>query len=406
MDPIKNSVLNIGTLGHIDHGKTSLTRAITGTWTDRHSESIKRNMTIKLGYADAIIKKCEKCDGPGAYTTGDKCADCEGEPKPLMRISLLDAPGHETLMATAIAGSSVIDAILFVIAANEPVPMQQTKEHLMIINILGIKNVIVVQTKIDIVGREKAQASEKQIRNFLKGSIIEDAPIIPVMPNLGVNVDVILEMIANMKPPVRDLTSDPVMYVVRSFDVNKPGIDADKLLGGVLGCAIIKGTLKVGAQIEIRPGIKSSGKSKRETYDPIITVITGMSNGSEKITEAIPGGLTGISTEIDPTFTKADGLVGNVAGMAGKLPPVISNLTIKYHKLKRDDLPEQHLAENEPLILGIGTTTVLGYIKKVKKDNIEVELKHPISADKEVKIAVMRNLAHRWRLTGYGQLSS
>jgi translation initiation factor 2 subunit 3 len=402
-----HSALNIGTLGHIDHGKTSLTRAITQVWTDRHSESIKRNMTIKLGYADVIIKKCDKCEGASAYTTGDKCPDgCAGEPKPLMRISLLDAPGHETLMATAIAGSSVIDAILFVIAANEPVPMAQTKEHLMIINILGITNVIIAQTKIDIVGKEKALEHEKKIRAFIKGSIIENAPIIPVMPNLGVNVDAILEHIATMKLPVRDLESDPVMYIVRSFDVNKPGIEAEKLLGGVLGCAIIKGRVKVGATIEIRPGIKMSGKSKRETYDPIITVIKEMSNGSEKLTEAIPGGLIGISTEIDPTFTKADGLVGNMAGIEGKMPPVMSNLTMKYHKLKRDDIPEQHLTDNEPLILGIGTTTVLGYIKKVKKDNIEVELKHPISAEKGVKIAVMRNLGHRWRLTGYGQLSS
>ena len=398
-------MLNVGTLGHIDHGKTSLTRAITGIWTDRHSESIKRNMTIKLGYADAVIKKCDGCDGPGAYTTGDKCTDCSGEPKPLIRISLLDAPGHETLMATAIAGSSVIDAILFVIAANEPCPMPQTKEHLMIINILGIKNVIIIQTKIDIVGMEKAQQHEKQIRNFIKGSIIENAPIIPVMPNLGINVDAVLERIATMKLPVRDLTSDPVMYIVRSFDVNKPGVDTDKISGGVLGCAVIRGTLKSGSQIEIRPGIKMSGKAKRETYEPIITVVKEMSNGSAKLTEAIPGGLIGISTEIDPTFTKADGLVGNIAGIAGKLPPVVSSITIKYHKLKRDDIPEQHMADNEPLILGMGTTTVLGYIKKVKRDNIEIELKHPIGVDKGVKIAVMRNLGHRWRLTGYGQMN-
>lgn len=406
MDKLSNSVLNIGTLGHIDHGKTSLTKAITNIWTDRHSESIKRNMTIKLGYADAIIKKCEGCSGPEAYTTGDKCPDsCSGEPKPLMRISLLDAPGHETLMATAIAGSSVIDAILFVIAANEPCPMPQTKEHLMIINILGIKNVIIVQTKIDIVGREKAMEHERQIRAFIKGSTIENSPIIPVMPNMGINVDVVLEKIANMELPKRDLESDPVMYVVRSFDINKPGMNMEKLSGGVLGCAVIKGILKAGSQIEVRPGIKMTGKSKKETYEPIITVVREMSNGAERLTEAMPGGLVGLSTEIDPTFTKADGLVGNVVGLVGKLPPTISSVVMKYHKLKRDDIPEQRMADNEPLILGMGTTTVLGYIKKAKRDNLEITLKHPISIDRDVKIAVMRNIAKRWRLTGYGQMS-
>lgn len=406
MDLQKQSVLNIGTLGHIDHGKTSLTRAITGVWTDRHSESIKRNMTIKLGYADAVIKKCENCDGAGAYTVGEKCEGCEGTPKPLMRISMLDAPGHETLMATAIAGSSVIDGILFVIAANEPCPMQQTKEHLMIINILGIKNVIIAQTKVDIVGKEAALAHEKQIRNFIKGSIIENAPIVPVMPNLGVNVNVILERIAHMQVPKRDTTGDLLMYVVRSFDTNKPGIDATKIRGGVLGGAVIRGNIKAGEEIEIRPGINTSTKSKKDVYESIRTIVKSMSNGTDQLDEAIPGGLVGISTEIDPTFTKADGLVGNVVGHLNKLPAVLANVTLRYHKLNRDDIPEQHIAEKEPLILGIGTATVLGYITRAKKDTIDVELKHPVSIDKSMKIAIMRNIGKRWRLTGWGELSA
>ena len=238
---ITHSVLNIGTLGHIDHGKTSLTRAITGAWTDKHSESIKRNMTIKLGYADAIIRKCQKCEGAAAYSTHEKCPNDGSKTEPLMRFSILDAPGHETLMATAIVGSSIIDAILFVIAANEPCPMPQTKEHLMIINILGIKNVIIIQTKIDIVGKEAAIAHQKKIREFVKGSAIENAPIIPVMSNLGVNIDLLLQKIANMERPKRDLDADPIMYVVRSFDVNKPGSDATKMLGGVLGGAVARG---------------------------------------------------------------------------------------------------------------------------------------------------------------------
>ncbi|MDE1856407.1 MAG: translation initiation factor IF-2 subunit gamma, partial [Candidatus Micrarchaeota archaeon] len=101
----KQSEFNIGTLGHVDHGKTTLTYAITGAWTDRHSESVKRSMTIKLGYADAIIKKCPDCDGTGCYTVGDKCEDSAKKPEPFRRVSMLVSPGHETLMATAIAGS-------------------------------------------------------------------------------------------------------------------------------------------------------------------------------------------------------------------------------------------------------------------------------------------------------------
>jgi translation initiation factor 2 subunit 3 len=353
-----------------------------------------------------VIRKCPKCQGADAYTIADKCLKCGTASEPLMRISLIDAPGHETLMATAIAGSSVIDGILFVIAANEPCPMQQTKEHLMIINLLGSKNVVVVQSKVDIVGKEGAVKHYNQIKEFLKGSAIENAPIVPVMTNQGINVDVILERIAGMQVPRHDPDAQPLMYVVRSFDVNKPGSDAERIKGGVIGGAILKGRFKVGDRIEIRPGAKMPGKSaKKDSYSSLITTIVAISNGTEEIREAMPGGLIGISTEVDPTFTKADGLVGNVVGHVGKLPESQQRITIKYHKLARTDIPEQGIKEDEAFILGVGTATTIGYVKRAKRDEIELELKRPIAAEKGSKIAVMRNIAQRWRLAGYGTLN-
>ncbi len=404
MDSIKQSVINIETLGHIDHGKTSLTKALTGIWTDRHSESIRRNMTIKLGYADTIIRKCEKCPEPEAYTVSEVCPKCGGPAVPIIRISLLDAPGHETLMATAIAGASVIDAVLFVIAANEPCPAPQTKEHLMIINLLGLKNVIIVQTKIDIVGKEKALESYRQIKDFVKGTIIEDAPIIPVMTNKGVNIDVLLQKILELPRPKRELDADPFMYIVRSFDVNRPGADISKLVGGVVGGTIVRGRFKKGDEIEIRPGINVSKDSKKDDYRPVVTAIRDMNNGSEELEEAIPGGLIGISTGIDPAFVKADTLVGNVVGHVGKLPESRNSVSIKYTKIARDDIQEQGLHEGEALIMGVGTATVVGFVKKVKRDKSEVELKHKVCIDKNERIAILRNISQRWRLTGYGTL--
>lgn len=398
---IKQSVLNIETLGHIDHGKTSLTRMITGIWTDRHSESIKRNMTIKLGYADAVIRKCERCEGSEAYTVKEKCEKCGGDAVPLIRISLIDAPGHETLMATAIAGASVIDAVLFVIAANEPCPMQQTREHLMIMNLLGIKNVIIVQTKIDIVGKDKAIANYKQIKEFIKGSVIENSPIIPVMTNKGINIDVLLEKITELQRPKHDIESPPLMYVVRSFDVNKPGTKPKSLVGGILGGAVIKGKFKIGDEIEIRPGINISENEKKKEYRPAITKISSMNNGSENIEEALPGGLIGLSTEIDPMFVKADSMVGNLVGHVGKLPDVVNSISFSYKRINRPDMQEPPIHENEALILGVGTATIVGYVVKSKKDVINVELNHPVCMEKHAKIAILRNIGKRWRLTGY-----
>jgi translation initiation factor 2 subunit 3 len=404
MDKLKQSVLNIGTLGHIDHGKTSLVKALTNVWTDRHSESLKRNMTIKLGYADTVIRKCEGCEGPEAYTVADKCPECGGEARPLMRISILDAPGHETLMATAIAGANIINAILFVIAANEPCPMQQTKEHLMVINLLGIKDAIVVQSKVDIVGKEGALKHYRQIKEFLKGSVIENAPIIPIMTNQGINVDVLLERIANLPKPKHDPEAEPFMYVARSFDVNKPGAKIGSLKGGVVGGTLVRGELKKGDEVEIRPGIKV-GAHKREVYRPIITTIDAISNGAEELDEALPGGLIGLSTEIDPTFTKADGLVGNVVGRKGKLPEVLNSVAITYHSLARTDLQERGFSDNEPIILSVGTLTVVGYVEQAKKNALKIELRHPICAEKGIKMAIMRNIGQRWKLTGWATMA-
>lgn len=400
----KQSELNIGTLGHVDHGKTTLTAAITHTWTDKHSESIKRSMTIKLGYADVAIRKCG--NGEFSYTTEEKCADGKAGEE-VRRVSLLDAPGHETLMATAIAGSSIIDAALFVISASEPCPMPQTKEHLMLLNALDIRKVIVVQTKIDVVGREKAKKHYDDIKKFIKRSVISDAPIIPVMANKNINVDAVLDEIMKIELPERDTKSDPVMYIARSFDVNKPGSKIEEIVGGVIGGSVIRGKFKVGDEIEIRPGISfQKEKQKRESYDPIITKIEELSVGSEKLDEAISGGLVAMSTDVDPAFTKADGLVGQIVGKVGKLPEPLSAFTMSYSSLNRDDLPKQSFRQGEPLILGIGTGTMVGYVKSTRKNNVEVELKHQASIDRKAKISVLRSYSQRWRLSGYGTLVS
>ena len=401
---MKQSELNIGTLGHVDHGKTTLAYAVSHVWTDVHSESIKRSMTIKLGYSDAIIKKCGE-ESKALYTVSDKCPDGSAA-SPFRRISLLDSPGHETLMATAIAGSSIIDSALFVISATEPCPMPQTREHLMIINALGINKVIVAQTKIDIVGKEKAKKSYDQIKAFLKGSVIENAPIIPVMANRGINIDALLEEIVKIKLPERDIKSDPIMYVARSFDVNKPGAKISELVGGVIGGSIVRGEFKVGDEIEIRPGMNvSKDKQKKESYEPIITKITSLGAANEKLDVAIAGGLIAVGTEADPSLTKADGLVGQIVGKVGKLPPSVNELSMEYHSLNRHDLPKQSFRQQEPLILGIGTGTSVGYIKAIKKNKLTVSLNHSTCVDPKAKISVMRNFSQRWRLSGFGTLS-
>ena len=397
---IKQSQINIGTLGHIDHGKTSVVQSLTNIWTDRHSESIKRNMTIKLGYADAVIRKCEKCKGPSAYTIEKTCKKCGSAAEPVLRFSILDAPGHETLMATAISGANIINGILFIIAANEQCPMQQTREHLMIINLLGIKNAIIVQTKVDLVGKEKALEHYKQIKEFIKGSAIEDAPIVPAVPNRNINIDVILELISKMHLPDFNLDADPLMYIARSFDVNKPGSDIEKLRGGVIGGTIIRGKLKVGDTISILPGL-SKQKGKHTIYSEILTLIVGINTGTDDIEEAHPGGLIGIATQMDPALTKADSLVGMVLGHKGKMPKVVEEINAAYIPLERTDIQVSGFSKDEPIALSIGTATVLSYVSSSKRNSVKIRFSHPVPVEKGLKMAVIRRVNHRLRLTGY-----
>ena len=161
--------INIGLVGHVDHGKTTLTERLSGKWTDTHSEEVKRGITIRLGYADTIFYKCKKCKGSEAFSVSEKCPSCNGKAEFLRKVSFVDAPGHESLMATMLSGLTIMDGALVLIAANEQCPQPQTREHLMALKIIGIKNIVIVQNKIDLVSEEKAVENYNQIKEFLKG---------------------------------------------------------------------------------------------------------------------------------------------------------------------------------------------------------------------------------------------
>ncbi|MCD6488003.1 MAG: translation initiation factor IF-2 subunit gamma [Desulfurococcales archaeon] len=399
--------VNIGVIGHVDHGKTTLVQAITGIWTARHSEELKRGMTIKLGYADGDIAYCENLEPPDAYTTSPKCPD-GSESKLLRRVSFVDAPGHEALMATMLSGAALMDGAILVIAANEPCPQPQTREHFAALDIIGVRNLVVVQNKVDVVSREEALKNYKQIREFLKGTWAEDAPIIPVSALHKVNIDVLLQAIEEIIPtPERDPSKLPLMHVVRSFDVNKPGTPPDKLKGGVVGGSLIQGVLRIGDEIEIRPGVRIPIGPGRYRYEPVITEITSLRYGDLEVEEARPGGLLAIGTKLDPSLTKADSLVGNVVGKPGHLPPSVKNLVITYKLMERvvgtrELVRISPIRIREPIVITIGTAIRLGFVTKKSGDVIEISLRDPVVAWKGARVAISRQVLGRWRLTGWG----
>lgn len=387
--------LNIGVVGHIDHGKTTLLSRLTGKFTDTHSEELKRGITIKLGYADIIISK----DGENYNSTG--------KGKPLRYISFIDAPGHEMLMATMLSGAATIDAAILVVAANEGIK-PQTREHFVALQAKKIKNIIIVQNKIDLVDKKRALESYKEIKDFVKGTIAENAPIIPISAQQGVNIDKLLEEITKLEIPEKDIKSEPIFLVARSFDINKPGKEITKLNGGVLGGILKKGKLKVGDEIEIKPGIVSK-KAHQINYEDLTTKIISLHKGNESVKEVFPGASISIETELDPYLTKTDSLTGCLVSTKGNLPEIKHNLKIKY-KLFDEVFGEaghkkvEELKTKEMLMLSVCTTISVGIVEKINKNITELSLNIPVVPLKNDQIGLARNINGHWRLIGWGEI--
>ena len=404
----KQPEINIGMIGHVDHGKTTLTRALSGEWADRHSEEVKRGISIRLGYADVAFYKCPDCEGASAYCTSAKCPNCGHETEFLRAVSFVDAPGHETLMATMLSGAALMDGAILLVAANERCPQPQTKEHLMALEIIGIEKIIIVQNKIDIVTREQAVENYKQIKEFVKGTIAENAPIVPISANSGVNIDKLIETIQTyiVDNVEKDRESPALMHVARSFDINSPGTVPKDLKGGVLGGSLIQGTLKVGDDIVIVPGLKTEVGGKTVWQD-IRTKVVSLFAGSKSVKEVGPGGLISIGTSLDPAITKSDGLTGRMVGIEGSLPQVVHDFTMTTVLLDRvvgaaADLEVEEIKSNEPLMLSIGTATTVGVVKNGKGGKIQVALKIPVCVVKGQRVAISRRISNKWRLIGYG----
>jgi translation initiation factor 2 subunit 3 len=399
--------VNIGLVGHVDHGKTTLVQALSGSWTDQHSEEMKRGISIRLGYADATFRMISNINPPEGYTVDETGPD--GEPTETLRtVSFVDAPGHETLMATMLSGAAIMDGAVLVVSATEDVPQAQTEEHLMALDIIGIENVVIAQNKIDLVDRERAIESHNQIQSFVEGTVAEDAPIVPVSAQQAVNIDLLIDAIEREIPtPERDADTSPRLYAARSFDINRPGTTWKNLSGGVIGGSVSRGRLETGAEIELRPG-REVDQGGQVEWQPIITDVRSLQAGGESVPEVTPGGLCGVGTGLDPSLTKGDSLAGQIVGEPGTLPPTRESFTMTVELLDRvvgDEAGEvETISTGEPLMLTVGTATTVGAVTSARSGEAEVSLKRPVCAEEGSKIAINRRVGARWRLIGIGTL--
>ncbi|KAL1555400.1 Eukaryotic translation initiation factor 2 subunit 3 [Salvia divinorum] len=383
----RQATINIGTIGHVAHGKSTVVKAISGVQTVRFKNELERNITIKLGYANAKIYKCgeDRCPRPmcyKAYGSGKEDSPMCDVPgfencrmNLLRHVSFVDCPGHDILMATMLNGAAIMDGALLLIAANESCPQPQTSEHLAAVEIMRLQHIIILQNKVDLVQENVAINQHEAIQRFIQGTVADGAPVVPISAQLKYNIDVVCEYIVKTIPiPERNFISPPNMIVIRSFDVNKPGSEVDEIKGGVAGGSILKGVLKVNQYIEVRPGIV-------------------------------------VKDENDNIR-----LVGQVLGEVGSLPEVYVELEVNFFLLRRllgvrtKDTERQgkvtKLTKGEMLMLNIGSMSTGARVVAVKNVFAKLQLTSPVCTSKGEKIALSRRIDRHWRLIGWGQIQA
>jgi len=308
-----------------------------------------------------------------------------------------------------LSGASVMDGAILVIAADESVPQPQTREHVAALQVIGVKNIVAVQNKIDLVSRDKAIENYKSVRKYLAETLGENIPIIPVSAQHLVNFDLLLEAAEKYLPtPRRNASKPPYMHVVRSFDINKPGTEIEDLEGGVLGGTVVEGKLELGDEIEISPGVKKPAKSDYETLQ---TKVDSLYAGDKSVRQVGCGGLVGVGSKLDPALTRADGLIGNIVGKPNQLPDSRKKLSIEGmlfdHAIGTLELVKvEPIKQGEVLVVNLGTSVTTGMVTTIRRDYFEVDLKKPVCTKTDSRVAISRKMVGKWRLIGYGTLKN
>jgi translation initiation factor 2 subunit 3 len=399
---------NIGLVGHVANGKTSLIESMTTVDTKRSHAEKKHSMTIQLGYANGILWRCAECNGVGCTNQNKKkwvCKDCKRRGAEVYRVSFVDAPGHHSLVATMIKGTSVMDGAILVTDVRKPDLQIQTLEHLAILETMGVRETMVVQNKCDLVNEKQCKAHYDMLKKSLKGTVASDAPIVPICANKGYNVDIVLKYMARMCRRISlpsTLHHGVIFSIIRTFDINRPNCDIDSLRGGVVGGTVVStGTLCSGRDVEIRPGLVFGDGS----YRPIRTKVLGIRSENDSVAEISYGGLFALGTNLDPTATKGDNLAGQVAGDPDDLPPVVNQMTLEVQRLKRGFSGEKltKIKVQKAYILVLGNTIVNATCTDADKTHTVMRLAHPICTTTQTGIIYS---AQDKKMIGFGKILS
>ena len=309
----------LGTAGHVDHGKTALVKALTGVDTDRLKEEKERGITIELGFASL--------DLPGGGTVG-----------------VVDVPGHERFIKNMVSGAAGIDLVMMVVAADEGI-MPQTREHLHICSLLGIRKGLVALSKVDLVDNEWRELVADDIRNFLKGTFMEDAPILPVSALTGSGLPELLQALAHSASEI-GAKSDAGLFrlpVDRVFSIRG--------FGTVATGTLVSGSIAVGEEVAILPG-------------RVVSRVRGLQIHNHSVSEAESGQRTAVNLQ---GIERAAIERGNVLTRPGALDPT-RRLDVFFEYLPGND----RKMKNRALVrFHAGTSELMARLTLLDRDEIE-----------------------------------
>jgi len=404
--------INVGMIGSVSNGKSSVTEKITSVKTQKHSSEMKRNITIKLGYANAKIFKCQSCPAPQCYqhqpssVMDANCNLCDSPMTLEKHISVTDVPGHLSLMTTMLNGTCVMDTTILVESAANDGLAPQTKHHLLATKMIGVNNSIACLNKMDLVKKQKGMEKVMELRKNLIGTMAETSPIIPVAANHGINIDVLCEYICKyIKEPVRNYDATLKMIIIRSFNVNKQEVSLDQLEGGVVGGTITQGVLHKGDKISIHPGLIDKNHDNDKTrwkYKPIKGTVLSINSETNNLDFAIPGGLIGIKLDIDPGLATKDMLVGNILTNYDNTDAYCVYEIIFVELQLFDDM---QITNKEILVINSNACSEKCEVVKTKNTKAELKLlERPICAMKSDYITISKIIANNITVVGRAQI--
>ena len=401
--------INIGTLGSVSDGKSTMIYQLTGIKTQKHSSEKQRNITIKPGYANLKIWLCGTCnnyESSSSQIMNFVCEKCDSECVLKDHISFVDCPGHAELILTMMGSLSLMKGAVVVVSASESISKKpQLRQHLIASKMANLNNLIVCFNKLDLITKEVAIERKKELDNLLNELEIKPFAIIPTSFNKRLGLQHLLRAMMTLQATTietKDTNENSFFRITRSFDVNKPGTLWQDVNGGVIGGSLIAGELNIDDTVEIKPGFVSKGKDGKFICQSIITKIKSLETDGNEIEHVIPGGLIGIGTDIDPYYCKNDMLSGNIMGKSGTLPDVYFEVKLKYKKL--DDFDGKWEPKNgDTVYLQIGNISVESRLAKVNKENFTFTLLKPACIENGSKILICRKDDGILKIVGVGE---